>query len=466
MDHLDSDLREQIFHNVVREYIIFMLLFILLCILSYIVISKFKRQEREEYYPADDEDAKVYRIYLWICTFSFAVSVGAVFLLPFSIMSNEILLLYPNSYYVKWINSSLIQGLWNLVFLFSNLCLFVLLPFAYLFSESEGFPGSTKGLKARAYETLVMLILVSLLVLGMTYILSALIDQDKSSIESLFICTPLGFVRLFTVVGNLIVKPKFLGNFEEEYFIACSEETSLQRKIASFQSSGISYHLLNGVQSLQARLVDIQEEKIKLERRRKASSIQRNVVYPSVKVLLVVITGISVLIVAVNTLELLFGFKALPVTSQQFALGITSHSTLGLVGAAFQAIIIWYLMLTSVAGFYTIPVFTKFRPKWKSTPMTHVLFNCAVLLILSSALPLLSRILGITNFDLLGDFGKIEWLGNIYIILFYNVVFAVAVTIVLVSKFAATMRRVYSILSLISSRRSLTTSTKMYQHTQ
>jgi hypothetical protein len=53
---------------------------------------------------------------LWLCTFSLAVSVGSALLLPISILSNEILLYYPNSYYVKWLNSSLIQGtvtLWD-----------------------------------------------------------------------------------------------------------------------------------------------------------------------------------------------------------------------------------------------------------------------------------------------------------------------------------------------------------------
>lgn len=52
----------------------------------------------------------VYRISTWLCTFSLAVSIGAVLLLPISIISNEVLIIYPNSYYVKWLNSSLIQG--------------------------------------------------------------------------------------------------------------------------------------------------------------------------------------------------------------------------------------------------------------------------------------------------------------------------------------------------------------------
>ncbi|MRA75931.1 hypothetical protein GH890_31320 [Bacillus thuringiensis] len=59
---------------------------------------------------------------------------------------------------------------------------------------------------------------------------------------------------------------------------------------------------------------------------------------------------------------------------------------------------------------------------------------------LSSALPVLSRILGLTNFDLLGNFGQLEWLGNFYIVLSYNLVFAVAATLCLVTKFTSSMR--------------------------
>lgn len=40
--------------------------------------------------------------------------------------------------------SPLLLGLWNLVFLFSNLSLVFLMPFAYFFTESEGFAGSKK----------------------------------------------------------------------------------------------------------------------------------------------------------------------------------------------------------------------------------------------------------------------------------------------------------------------------------
>lgn len=121
-----------------------------------------------------------------MCTFSLAVAIGAALLLPLSIASNEILLIYPNSYYVKWLNSSLVQSLWKYVFLFSNLCLFVLLPFSYLLSESAGFVGHRKGVIARVYETFTVFSLLAVTFLGITYVISAMIGRDKSTILSLF----------------------------------------------------------------------------------------------------------------------------------------------------------------------------------------------------------------------------------------------------------------------------------------
>ncbi|CAN7941330.1 unnamed protein product, partial [Ixodes pacificus] len=121
-----------------------------------------------------------------MCHFSLAVSLGAALLLPVSIVSNEVLLLYPTSFYIQWLNSSLIHGLWNEIFLFSNVSIFILLPFAYLFTESEGLPGSRKGLVSRLYETFLVFLLVAALLFGMTFLLSAILDYGRDSIHSLF----------------------------------------------------------------------------------------------------------------------------------------------------------------------------------------------------------------------------------------------------------------------------------------
>ncbi|ERL94953.1 hypothetical protein D910_12225 [Dendroctonus ponderosae] len=47
----------------------------------------------------------------------------------------------------------------------------------------------------------------------------------------------------------------------------------------------------------------------------------------------------------------------------------------------------------------------------------------------------------ITNFDLLGDFGSVEWLGNFKIVLLYNILFAAAASLCIVHKFTAKVRR-------------------------
>uniref|UniRef100_A0A1B0CLH0 Uncharacterized protein n=1 Tax=Lutzomyia longipalpis TaxID=7200 RepID=A0A1B0CLH0_LUTLO len=379
---------------------------------------------------------------LWMCTFSLAIAIGAALLLPLSIASNEVLTLYPNSYYVKWLNSSLIQGLWNHVFLFSNLSLFVLLPFSYLFAESAGFLGHHKGIISRAYETFTVFSLLAFVVLGLTYVISALIDPEKSSLQTLLnlgsyhlpflyscvsflgvllllVCTPLGFVRLFGVAS---VRRK-LATTSSSYADAApydplkvhsNAEGLYQRRINGSSTNGQQLH---DEVVLNERLREIESDQRELDKLRSSSAFQRNFVYPIAMILLLFLTGITVLLVCTNTLELLIGIKALPLSTRQFTLGISSLSKLGPLGAALEVCIIFYLAL---------------HLPWAST-------RCPLCGI--SALPLLSRILGISNFDLLGDFGEIEWLGNFQIVFLYNLVFGTATTLCIVNKYTATVRR-------------------------
>ncbi|KAL2746170.1 protein Lilipod [Vespula maculifrons] len=467
----EADLREQLFHNTVRENIIFLLLFLLLCISSYALIARFRRRDREDYFSVDEDDATVYRISLLLCTVALAVSIGATLLLPISIASNEVLILYPNSYYVKWLNSSLIQGLWNHVFLFSNLSLFVFLPFAYLFTESEGFVCYKKGVMARVYETVTVLCLLGTLVLGMVYVLSALIDYQKSSLHTLLMCTPVGFVRLFDVVGSFLVKPQFLKNLDEEFFAYRLEEDCIRRRLQHAKTTGKSYVspvpmslpgcntmveddellnlspglmcLRNGAlqRGLAQRLEDVQKKRNILDEQRRTWWVRRTLLYPLAMIALLILSTATALLAVQNTLELLIGIKALPLSTRQFTLGISSLSKLGPIGATVEVSVILYLAATSAIGLYSLPGVRRVQPRFRSTPLTHLIANCVLLLVLSSALPLLSRILGMTNFDLLGDFGRIEWLGNFKLVFLYNLIFATAVISCLVTKFTATVRK-------------------------
>ncbi|XP_059827855.1 limb region 1 protein homolog isoform X3 [Hypanus sabinus] len=277
MDADDVTIREQNFHSQVREYIICFLLFTILYTISYFIITKYKRKPDDN----EDEDAIVNRISLYLCTFTLAVSAGAVLLLPFSIISNEILLSFPQMYYIQWLNGSLIHGLWNLVSLFSNLSLFVLMPFAYFFLESEGFAGSKKGIRARILETVVMLILLGLLIFGIVWVASALIDNDAASMESLYdlwefylpylyscislmggllllLCTPVGLSRMFTVMGQLLVKPTILEDLDEQiYCTGLQEEALIRRLNGAYMTSYLKYNSEDLEQELDAMFPDL-----------------------------------------------------------------------------------------------------------------------------------------------------------------------------------------------------------------
>ncbi|KAM4027700.1 limb region 1 protein homolog [Anomaloglossus baeobatrachus] len=454
MEEDDVTIREQNFHSQVRECIICFFLFAILYIVSYFIIKRYKRKADEQ----EDEDVTVNRVSLFLSTFTLAVSAGAVLLLPFSIISNEILLSFPKSYYIQWLNGSLIHGLWNLVSLFSNLCLFVLMPFAFFFLESEGFAGLKKGIKARILETVVMLILLALLIFGIVWVASALIDNSSASMESLYdlwefylpylyscislmgcllllLCTPVGLSRMFAVMGQLLVKPTILEDLDEQMYIISLQEETLQRKL-----NGGRFTVDNNTKRIEHDLINAKAMKSKLERRKKASAWERNLVYPAVMILLLIATSFSVILVSLNILRLLVDETAMPKGSKGPGIGNASLFSFGFVGATLEIILIFYLMVSSVVGFYSLRFFGSFTPRKDDTTMTKIIGNCVSILVLSSALPVMSRTLGITRFDLLGDFGRFNWLGNLYIVLTYNFIFAIVTTLCLVRKFTSAVR--------------------------
>ena len=48
---------------------------------------------------------------------------------------------------------------------------------------------------------------------------------------------------------------------------------------------------------------------------------------------------------------------------------------------------------------------------------------------------------GITNFNLMGEFGNFDWLGSFHVVIFYNMWFEVATAFCLVNKFTASVRQ-------------------------
>ncbi|NXR70124.1 LMBRL protein, partial [Rhadina sibilatrix] len=168
------------------------------------------------------------------------------------------------------------------------------------------------------------------------------------------------------------------------------------------------------------------------ELRHRGSPWQRNLGYPLAMLGLLALTGISVLIVCFHVLELLLDDAAMPRGIQDASLGQVSFSIFGSFGAVLQVVLIFYLMVSSVVGFYSSPLFTRLLPERQDTPLTKVGAagrgwggSCSPQGVVSPR---------ITRFDLLGDFGRFNWLGNFYIVFLYNMGFAGLTTLCLVKR--------------------------------
>ncbi|KAF7634031.1 hypothetical protein Mgra_00006556 [Meloidogyne graminicola] len=152
-EHTDD--AEQQFYGFIRRHLLCLLFFSFLYCISYGIIRYMKtRSDNDELY-AGDEDYCVYRISTWICANSLSISIGSVTLLPFSVLGAEVLQLYPDNFYLKWLNFSLINTLWAYSQGFS------LTLRLQTLSGSIGHP-----ILARFYETLVVCSLVLVILVG------------------------------------------------------------------------------------------------------------------------------------------------------------------------------------------------------------------------------------------------------------------------------------------------------------
>ena len=148
-----------------------------------------------------------------------------------------------------------------------------------------------------------------------------------------------------------------------------------------------------------------------------------------------ILTLLESLFVARHMVELLTGARGLPLGVGAVTLGVQSLSSLGWIGALLQIILIFHLLLCSLVGFYSQPWMHRRIPKLGDTSIAHLLLNSLCLLLMSSALPVQSRLLGITDFSLLGTFGRLDWLGSIWIVVGYNFTFGVATAVAVLRLF-------------------------------
>ena len=62
----------------------------------------------------------------------------------------------------------------------------------------------------------------------------------------LLVCTPLGFVKLFTLVAELVTRQQFLSDLTEEYQVALMEEAAVKKQLDNQGTCSGKMSLANG----------------------------------------------------------------------------------------------------------------------------------------------------------------------------------------------------------------------------
>ncbi|GAU92962.1 LMBR1-2 [Ramazzottius varieornatus] len=426
------------FEDLTRDITVIFTFLLPLSCFAYFLICKYRRKQDIELDQTHlvqvvDDDAFATRFLVLASTVALTVSEGAILLLPFSVVANEIMHSYPDSYYFQWISSSLIHGLWNIISIFSNIALATLI-FAYFMSESEGFAGSKKGIYARIKEALLTVLYVFIFVLGFALLLYNLLSYDAvwsllsfsglrdSHLPWLYTClsfigalillvsTPRGYAKMFAITGKLVRRPLSAADVSMDYVSGI------------FDGSRLDLSSSSPSRESQDDSPFLEEE---LEEYLNSSFFRRTLLYPLLMLLMMIWTSFCILVCFVNLVSLTFGLRDLPGVSRLADVGITSLSSLGMLGAVLEILIIGYTVVAFMVGFYSLPGMHRLIPRVHETSLPQIVANCALILLLSSALPLFARVLGITNFDLLGNFVHISWLRNLRVIVGYNIAYLV-----------------------------------------
>lgn len=119
---------------------------------------------------------------------------------------------------------------------------------------------------------------------------------------------------------------KLCGDLEDLYYVKASntklkkDKSLLELSLKSRKSlDQISYEKQKETTEnikLYNRLKELETERDELNKQRSYSCVARNLIYPIAMLLLLLLTSITILLVMQNTIELLIGIKALPLSSR------------------------------------------------------------------------------------------------------------------------------------------------------
>ena len=388
------------------------------------------------------------------CAFSLTTTLFFIIILPVSMISNEILLAATacknkhkycenSSWYLQWLSTELFSTLWTCISISSIISSFVFLPFCYFFLESEATISKTTRISDESQNTFhvkkthqqddrdryinyiqhlcnrfLQTLVIFVLFFGILALLTAIFTQFRDiwrlpnlffegftviNLFLLLISAPQGFRNMFEKAQQLLEKPIYSLKKESTIFLIQTEIDSLERKLEMKPDEEIKLKLKNLMSKKSIFIKNV--------------SFWKKLVYPLVVLMLIILPIFSILISGYHVLEILYTEKIKTIKNTNWMtmlffnlleklyfldgrkqsgnkkLGVSGLSFFGPIGTIVEALLVPYLYISSVYGFYTWAVFKKLRPVKSESSLHLMIINSFIVLSLSSALPLLCRIL-------------------------------------------------------------------------
>jgi len=325
---------------------------------------------------------------------------------------------------------------------------------------------------SRFFQTLVIFTLLFAILALLTVIFSKIFGQDTDftgipvafhegytflSVCLLLFSAPLGFLKTFEKVQELLENPTYLPKRGSESLVQIQLDTLYRKLESSYTCDFERMQIMDEIRILEAKMITL----------RKRVSFWKKVLYPIALILLLALPVISVLICSYHIFELIFQEQSRVFMQREVArpvrgwnlfsairlgffkvmglafgkkqsgirLGQHSLSLFGPVGTIVESALVPYLYASSMFGFYTLPMVKELKPALGDTSLQSIIVNCVITLTMSSALPLLCRTLDLVEpHDTINPSRRGSAIvdENLQLVLGLNILFALSNTVTLV----------------------------------
>ncbi|KAM7537245.1 hypothetical protein Aperf_G00000069695 [Anoplocephala perfoliata] len=412
------DHEADLFYDSVRTFVVVFLTVAGLLPTSYLLITS-RRKDKEAYMSKND--ITVQNFVLVVCVVTISLCIIMVFMLLLSILANEVLIISPDRYYVQWINAA-----------------------------SHSVHKGSKGISSRCfYSILYVAVTYTALFGSLTLFISSVLDMLNSSNftsngSSLFnllpracfssplfyYSWPLQFLGdliccidstllftqqslSYTGLALLLSQRPPSGNIYHTQ--AIDEEYRIQLEKCLKYIKALNKPFLQPENQLSHQIVSHSDSSYQLSPEGTSESLELSealsrtpfsVIYAILFVLLLVVFLASAICASLNVIVMLWSLLLSrgeetadhSFVSDYILLGHESVSKFGFIGACLQALMVTFVIFTSVIGFYSLPLVSKYiYPQCHGTTMTLLLLNATCILAMSSAVPLHASLLGLVT---------------------------------------------------------------------